>query len=169
MQTSHQLQALLEQKLLHKDDISSRLDEWRKEKKKIVFTNGCFDLLHLGHLCYLMEAAKLGDRLLIGINSDKGVKRLKGPMRPCNDERTRAGILSCLFFVDAVTIFHEDTPFSLISLIKPDVLVKGGDYDVKDIIGADYVLAYGGKVKSLCFIDGLSTSDLIENIRQNGS
>lgn len=141
--------------------INSALDKIRKNKK-IVFTNGCFDLLHIGHVRYLKEAKSLGDILVVGINSDDSVKRLKGPNRPLQNEADRAEILSSLGAVDFTVIFTEDTPAKLIEQVRPDILVKGGDWKIDQIIGSDFVLSYGGKVQSLQFVDGRSTSKLIE-------
>lgn len=132
--------------------------------KKIVFTNGCFDILHRGHVAYLNEAKSLGDLLIVGLNSDASVKRLKGESRPINSEQDRKFVLENLKAVDAVFIFEEDTPFDLITVAQPDILVKGGDWKVEDIVGSDIVLARGGEVKSLQFVDGFSTTQTIEKI-----
>ena len=131
---------------------------------KIVFTNGCFDLLHVGHLRYLKEARALGDRLVVGLNSDDSVKRLKGENRPLVSENYRKEMLLALRFVDEVEIFNEDTPLDLIKKLKPQVLVKGGDYKISEIVGAKEVLENGGEVKSLEFYQGFSTSALVEKI-----
>lgn len=132
--------------------------------KKIVFTNGCFDILHRGHVAYLNEAKSLGDLLIVGLNSDASVKRLKGESRPINSEQDRKFVLENLKSVDAVFIFNEDTPYNLISSTEPDILVKGGDWKVEEIVGSDLVLARGGVVKSLQFVDGFSTTNTIEKI-----
>ncbi|HNX21201.1 MAG TPA: D-glycero-beta-D-manno-heptose 1-phosphate adenylyltransferase [Bacteroidales bacterium] len=129
--------------------------------KKIVFTNGCFDILHLGHVQYLAQAKELGDLLVIGLNSDLSVKRLKGETRPVNPEHARALVLAALQFVDFVILFEEDTPFELIQQIIPDVLVKGGDYNKDQIVGADIVTSNGGEVVVLDFVDGFSTTQII--------
>lgn len=131
---------------------------------KTVFTNGCFDIIHEGHVSYLNDAKKLGDRLVIGLNSDASVKRLKGNLRPINDEQARKYILENLKSVDEVIIFEEDTPLELIMRIKPDVLVKGGDWPVEQIVGHEFVLSRGGQVKSLPFVNGRSTTSIIEKI-----
>jgi D-glycero-beta-D-manno-heptose 1-phosphate adenylyltransferase len=131
-------------------------------QKKIVFTNGCFDILHVGHVRYLQEAKRLGDFLVVGVNTDASVKRLKGPTRPVQNESDRAEILSELRAVDAVVLFKEETPLDLIREIQPDVLVKGGDWPVESIVGHDIVTAKGGVVKSLSFVDGRSTTAIIE-------
>lgn len=130
--------------------------------KKVVFTNGCFDLLHVGHVRYLNEAKSKGDILVLGLNSDESVKRLKGPTRPIQNENDRAEILANLNSIDYVCLFCEDTPLELIKKVKPDVLVKGGDWQPSQIVGSDFVMSYGGKVESLQFIEGRSTTQIIE-------
>lgn len=137
-------------------------DLYRSEKKKIVFTNGCFDLLHIGHVTYLEEAKKLGDILIVGINTDASVSKLKGPTRPIQNEKDRSEILAALKSVDHTILFSEETPLNLIKLIKPDVLVKGGDWKIEQIVGSDFVLSYGGSVQSLNFVHGKSTTSIIE-------
>ena len=134
--------------------------------KKIVFTNGCFDILHRGHVTYLAEARKLGDLLVIGLNADASVKRLKGPERPINNEEDRKYVLSQLKSVDFVEIFTEDTPLNLILKVKPKVLVKGGDWKIDQIVGAKEVIADGGDVFSLNFVDGYSTTSIIHKIQE---
>lgn len=133
--------------------------------KKIVFTNGCFDILHLGHVEYLNEARAQGDALIVAINSDESVRKLKGPDRPINNEIDRGKMLLNLKAVDCVQIFTEQTPLEIIKLIGPDVLVKGGDWKPDQIVGSDFVLANGGEVKSLLFKDGYSTSNLIKAVQ----
>lgn len=135
--------------------------------KRIVFTNGCFDILHRGHVTYLAEARKLGDLLLIGLNSDDSVKRLKGPERPINNELDRQYVLSQLKSVDFVEIFSEDTPLNLILKVKPKVLVKGGDWKIDQIVGGREVIQKGGDVFSLNFVDGYSTSNIIHKIQES--
>lgn len=139
-----------------------KLQDLKNQKKKIVFTNGCFDLLHVGHVRYLAEAQKLGDFLVVGVNSDDSVKRLKGPTRPIQNQNDRAEILKALKSVDETVIFVEDTPQNLIEQIRPDILVKGGDWSVDQIVGGRFVQSYGGQVCSLTFIDGKSTTKIIE-------
>jgi rfaE bifunctional protein nucleotidyltransferase chain/domain len=140
---------------------------WRMKGDRIVFTNGCFDILHRGHVEYLHEAAALGDRLVIGLNSDASVRRQnKGPERPLNDQHSRAKVLSALRLVDAVVIFDQDTPLELIQAIGPDVLVKGGDWTEDKIVGAGYVRSMGGDVRSLKLVEGFSTTSLVERIRR---
>ncbi len=134
----------------------------KNQEKKIVFTNGCFDILHVGHVAYLEEAKKLGDLLFVGLNSDASVRRLKGEHRPINNELDRRFVLSSLRSVDCVEIFNEDTPLELIKMVNPAVLVKGGDWSVQQIVGHEHVMSYGGKVLSLTFVDGYSTSKLIQ-------
>lgn len=138
---------------------------WQAEGRKVVFTNGVFDLLHIGHITYLAKAADLGDKLIIGLNADSSVKRIKGEDRPVNDQNSRAALLAALFFVDAVTVFDEDTPHNLISALLPDILVKGADYTVENIVGAKEVLANGGEVKTITFVDGHSSTSIINKIR----
>ncbi len=137
----------------------------KEEGKKVVFTNGCFDIIHRGHVEYLNQAKSLGDYLLIGLNSDKSVRKLKGEGRPVNSEKDRAFILSNLKSVDCIIIFEEDTPYNLISAILPDILVKGGDWKENDIVGSDIVKTAGGKVMSLKFIDNYSTTSIINKIK----
>ncbi len=139
---------------------------WRETGERVVFTNGCFDLLHYGHLYYLAEARAQGERLVIGLNASSSVSRLKGPHRPIKDEKSRAYLLAGLACVDAVVVFEQDTPRELIELLRPDVLVKGGDWAVEQIVGHDIVLAEGGEVKSLAFIPGYSTTLLEEKIKR---
>jgi rfaE bifunctional protein nucleotidyltransferase chain/domain len=148
---------------------SQRLEKFLVENrgKKIVFTNGCFDILHRGHVTYLTEARKLGDVLVVGLNSDDSVKRLKGPERPINNELDRQYVLSQLKAVDCVEIFQEDTPLNLILKVRPSILVKGGDWKLDQIVGAKEVIAQGGEVFSLSFVDGYSTTSLIQKIQEN--
>lgn len=142
---------------------------WRMKGDRIVFTNGCFDILHRGHVEYLREAAALGDRLVIGLNSDASVRRQgKGAARPYNDQDSRALVLAAMRLVDAVVIFDEDTPLELIQAIGPDVLVKGGDWTEDRIVGAELVRANGGEVHSLKLVEGFSTTSLVERIRHGG-
>lgn len=155
---------LVADKQLPLPDLSRRRCGWRNYSHKTVFTNGVFDLVHPGHLTYLAAAAGLGQRLIIGVNSDASVKRLKGDSRPVMPLEARMQLLAGLFFVDGVIAFDEDTPLELIKALKPDVLVKGGDYVVEDIVGHDEVLSWGGEVLTLPFVDGHSTTKLIEQI-----
>ena len=143
-------------------ELKSFLDS--NKDKKIVFTNGCFDILHRGHVSYLNQAKAEGDLLIVGLNSDASVKRLKGESRPINDERDRKFVMENLKAVDFVEIFTEDTPYNLIKEVMPDKLVKGGDWKPEQIVGSDIVLANGGEVKSLLFIDGFSTTKTINQV-----
>lgn len=133
-------------------------------RQKIVFTNGCFDVLHFGHVYYLQQARQLGDLLAVGLNSDASVKRLKGDSRPINGERERAYVLAALAFVDYVVVFEEDTPEMIIKKVKPDVLVKGGDYEISNIVGADFVQQNGGIVTTIPFVEGFSSTQIIEKL-----
>ena len=135
-------------------------------RKKIVFTNGCFDILHVGHVTYLAQAKALGDVLVIGLNSDDSVRRLKGPNRPVNEQHARALVLAALDSVDYVVFFNEDTPYNIITQVKPDILVKGGDYKIDNIVGGDFVRARGGQVLTIPFVDGFSTSNILEQIKE---
>lgn len=146
--------------------LERRCNMWRSMGKKIVFTNGCFDILHYGHLDLLARAADFGDVLLLGLNSDASVKRLKGEDRPINHEHDRAFQMASLLCVDAVYIFEEDTPKELIETVKPAVLVKGGDYTIDTIVGAQYVLNNGGSVEIIPFVPGYSTSNLVDRIKK---
>jgi len=139
---------------------------WKSKGERVVFTNGCFDILHLGHVDYLEKARNLGDRLIVGLNTDDSVSRFKGPDRPIQDENSRARVISSLQFVDMVVFFNEDTPKELISSLVPDVLVKGSDYLAENIVGADVVKKAGGEVTTLEFVPGYSTSKVIEKIRK---
>ena len=155
---------LLQSKIFSKSELESQLVKWRSTNQKVVFTNGCFDLLHLGHVDYLAKARDLGDKLIIGLNTDASVQRLKGSSRPIKDELSRAHILAAMQFVDAVIFFDEETPIDLISRVKPDVLVKGGDYTIEGIVGHELVLKNGGEVRSIEFVAGYSSSTLIDKI-----
>ena len=151
-------------KIFSKETLLPLLEEWRK-KGKIVFTNGCFDILHLGHVDYLEKARAQGDKLIVGLNTDKSVKKIKGPNRPINDDYARARVMASLEFVDAVILFEEETPFDLINYLKPDILVKGDDYTIEKIIGSDIVLKNGGSVKTVPLVKGYSTSNIISKIK----
>ena len=155
----------LRSKILSFSALENQLKKWQKLKQRIVFTNGCFDLLHFGHINYLAKAHDLGDRLVVGLNTDASVSRIKGPSRPVQDEISRSHILAAMQCVDAVILFDEETPINLISMINPDVLVKGGDYEVKDIVGHEIVLNNKGKVCTIDFVDGYSSSALIDKVK----
>ena len=150
-------------KILTRSELPATLASWRTDGERVVFTNGCFDLLHLGHVDYLEKARALGDRLLVGLNTDASVSALK-PGRPLQDEYSRARILAALAFVDAVVLFGEPTPLQLIELVQPDVLVKGDDYAIAGIVGHELVLARGGQVLTVPLVAGYSTSNIVNKI-----
>lgn len=156
----------IQQKILDAHHLQQELMRWRKFSKKIAFTNGCFDILHAGHIHSLMQAASFADILIVGLNSDASTKRLKGDNRPVNNEQNRALLLASLVMVDAVVLFDEDTPYELITSVMPDVLVKGGDYTVDTIVGAKEVMANGGTVEIIPLVEGLSTTSLIQKIER---
>lgn len=145
--------------------LQQQLKRWRLLNKKIVFTNGVFDILHQGHIASLSEAASFGDVLIVAVNTNASVKRLKGTSRPVNDENARALILASLLMTDAIILFDEDTPLNLITAIMPDVLVKGGDYTIDNIVGAKEVMANGGEVKIVPILEGFSTTGIIEKMK----
>ena len=155
----------IKSKIMMKEEVSGLMDVWKYMGLKTVFTNGCFDIIHLGHIDYLARAASLGGKLVIGLNTDASVSKLKGPNRSVQDEKSRALILAALQFVDAVILFDEETPKELISFLIPDILVKGSDYSIDQIVGADVVLNNGGKVETMDFVPGYSTSKIIEKIK----
>lgn len=161
--------AKLKSKIVSAEEAATMVDIWHFMGLKVVFTNGCFDILHYGHVNYLSRAANLGSRMVVGVNSDASVRKLKGVTRPVQDELSRAHLLASMFFVDAVVIFDEDTPYELIKTLQPDVLVKGSDYTIDKIVGADIVIARGGKVETMDFIDGYSTSSIINKIKTEKS
>ncbi len=150
-------------------DARTRLGIWRAAGERIVFTNGVYDLLHRGHVEYLEEARALGDRLVVGVNSDASVRRLKGPTRPIVPQDDRAGLIAALACVDLAVVFDDDTPLSLIEAVAPDVLVKGADWAEDAIVGADLVRARGGRVERIAFREGLSTSAIVKRIREGRS
>jgi rfaE bifunctional protein nucleotidyltransferase chain/domain len=156
---------LFNKKIKNLPNAVTAIRKLQKNNKKIVFTNGCFDILHAGHVNYLSKAKSLGDVLVIGLNSDSSVKKLKGKTRPVVSQKNRALLLAALEVVDFVVVFNEPTPAKLIKAVKPDVLVKGGDWKKEEIVGAEFVESYGGKVKSLAYIKGLSTRGLIAKIQ----
>ncbi|PCJ66947.1 MAG: D-glycero-beta-D-manno-heptose 1-phosphate adenylyltransferase [Bacteroidetes bacterium] len=148
------------------ESLAKQVMKWQIHNEKVVFTNGCFDIIHLGHIDYLSKAADKGDRLIIGLNTDTSVSTLKGPNRPVIDQLTRASKLASFVFVDAVILFEEETPLKLIKTVKPDVLVKGGDYTIDTIVGAEEVTANGGQVEVIPFLPGHSSTRIIEKIRK---
>jgi rfaE bifunctional protein nucleotidyltransferase chain/domain len=151
--------------VLNKHELKRQIESWRGDGKQIVFTNGCFDLIHRGHVEYLTKAKTYGDILIVGLNSDDSVTRLKGKSRPFISENDRAYILSQLLCVDVIVVFFEDTPYNLIKMVEPDVLVKGGDYQIHEICGKDIVERNGGRVFSIPLIHGQSTTNLIKKIQ----
>ena len=155
----------LRNKIYTLKELKLQLERWRLRSKKIAFTNGCFDILHLGHVDYLAKASDLADVLIIGLNTDASTRRLKGPHRPINDEQQRAMLLAAMTFVDGVVLFDEETPYELINFIRPDVLVKGADYSPEKIVGYDIVTKNGGMVTTIDFLPGYSTSAIEAKIR----
>ena len=154
------------EKILRLDQAIAQVQAWQQKGQKIVFTNGCFDLVHLGHIDYLEKARNLGDKLILGLNTDASVSRIKGPLRPVVNQEARARLMAALSFIDAVILFDEPTPLQLIEALKPDILVKGDDYSIETIVGADFVLANGGDVKTIALVEGYSTTKLIEKIKK---
>lgn len=150
--------------LMDRTELEFSLAIWRFKGQKLVFTNGCFDIIHRGHVEYLAKAASLGGQLIIGLNTDASVKRLKGSTRPVQDETTRALVLASFSFVSKVVFFDEDTPFDLINLIQPDILVKGGDYKPEDIVGYDIVKGKGGEIATIDLVEGYSTTSIIKRM-----
>lgn len=151
-------------KILTRDALAKLRRKWADQGEKVVFTNGCFDIVHRGHVDYLNKAAELGTKLIVAVNSDQSVSKIKGPSRPIQDEISRTELLASMGCVDAVVLFDEPTPYELINAIIPDVLVKGSDYKAEDIVGYDIVTSYGGTVQTLDFIDGYSSSAIIQKI-----
>lgn len=158
------MNADIENKILTKERLAKVVSDLKADKKKIVFSNGCFDIIHKGHIDYLAKAKQQGDVLIIGLNSDSSVRRIKGKTRPVQDEDSRSYIMASLFFVDYVVLFDEDTPYNLIKAIEPDVLVKGADYKKEDIVGYDIVTKNNGEVKTIEFLEGHSTTNVIRKI-----
>lgn len=152
-------------KIFSLPELLQRIDFWKRMGDTIVFTNGCFDLLHPGHLHLLNGCCEIGERVIVGVNSDASVKRLKGESRPVNEQQVRMQILAATIFTDAIVLFEEDTPENLIHAIKPDVLVKGGDWPIDKILGAAYLQSYGGKVITIPYLEGNSTTGIIERLK----
>ncbi len=152
-------------KIVNKSEALQRVAKWQNEGNEIVFTNGCFDIVHLGHIDYLEKARNLGDKLIVGLNTDASVKRLKGEKRPVVNEEARTRMMASFQFIDLVVLFDEDTPLEIIEILSPDILVKGNDYTVSTIVGADFVLDHGGKVETIELVKGYSTSLIIEKIK----
>lgn len=153
------------EKIIEQANLLSKIQAWRLQNQKIVFTNGCFDVLHKGHIHLLLKAAELGNKLIVAINTDSSVKILKGAERPINTEADRALLLAAQLYVDIVVYFNEETPINLIEVIKPDVLVKGGDYTIESVVGADFILKNGGEVAIIPTVDGYSSSATIEKMK----
>ena len=152
-------------KIYSLDTLTTQVDKWKATGNKVVFTNGCFDIIHRGHIEVLARTANLGEKLIIGLNSDQSIQKLKGEDRPIIDEQSRAILLAALSFVDAIVLFSEDTPLKLISALLPDVLAKGGDYEIETIVGHEIVQQNGGKVKLVSFLNGFSSTNIIEKIK----
>ena len=157
----------IQSKIYSLSDLKIQSDKWKENGEKIVFTNGCFDLVHRGHVEVLANTADLGDRLIIGLNSDSSIKDLKGENRPIIDETSRAILLASLQFVDAIVFFSEETPITLIKTIVPNILAKGGDYKIEDIVGNEIVIQNGGEVKTIPLTDGFSTTNIVEKIKKD--
>jgi D-glycero-beta-D-manno-heptose 1-phosphate adenylyltransferase len=151
-------------KIVTRSELVQQVAGWKAQGLRVVFTNGCFDLLHLGHVDYLEKAKQLGDKLIVAVNTDASVSRLKGPERPLQDEMSRARIMASLLFVDTVVLFDEETPYELIKTVLPDILVKGDDYAIENIVGQDIVLENGGEVKTIQLVKGYSTSGIVDKI-----
>jgi rfaE bifunctional protein nucleotidyltransferase chain/domain len=166
MPMKNDIEKTLVNKITDLPKLRTQISAWKSEGKKVVFTNGVFDLLHIGHITYMAKAADLGDKLVIGLNSDSSVKRIKGDDRPVNDQNSRAALLAALFFVDAIVVFEEDTPLNLIIALMPDILVKGADYAVENIVGGKEVIANGGEVKTIDLVEGYSSTSIIQKIRK---
>jgi D-beta-D-heptose 7-phosphate kinase/D-beta-D-heptose 1-phosphate adenosyltransferase len=158
------LPQVISQRIFDRPGLLHQVNRWRVLGKTIAFSNGCFDILHAGHIASLSDAAREADFLIVGLNSDASTKRLKGPGRPINDQHARATVMAALLMVDAVTFFDEDTPLNLIEAIRPDVLVKGGDYTLEQIVGAIEVMSWGGRVVINPIIPGFSTTGILEKI-----
>jgi rfaE bifunctional protein nucleotidyltransferase chain/domain len=154
--------------VMTREALAEERTKLRVQGKRVVFTNGCFDIIHRGHVDYLTKARALGDLLVVGLNSDASVKRLKGPTRPVVQEDDRAFVLAGLRAVDYVCVFEEDTPYELIRAVVPDILVKGGDWAIENVVGRDIVEAAGGKVQTISFVDGRSTTNIIKRISDSG-
>ncbi|MCQ2607180.1 MAG: D-glycero-beta-D-manno-heptose 1-phosphate adenylyltransferase [Bacteroidales bacterium] len=159
----NQLDTILH-KIVSREEALQIVDSWKKQGEKIVFTNGCFDIIHKGHVYYLAKARDLGTKLVLGLNTDASIKRLKGENRPIKEEESRALTIASFEFIDLVILFDEDTPLNLISSLLPDVLVKGSDYTVENIVGAKEVLANGGEVKTIDFVAGFSTTNYVKKM-----
>ncbi len=173
----HELTALLTpskqisdaEKILDREQLLARVADWRAAGETIVFTNGCFDLLHVGHVTLMEDCRRFGSKVVLGLNTDASVRRLKGPSRPVVAEGDRARVMAALGAVDAVTFFDEDTPMELIRALRPDVLVKGGDYTVETVVGHEFVLAAGGRVEIVPTVEGFSTTGIVRRLQAGDS
>ena len=157
----------IKKKIYAIDQLKLQVDSWRETKQKIVFTNGCFDVIHKGHIECLVKASELGEKLIVGLNSDYSIKQLKGIGRPILDEETRVLLLASLSFIYAVVIFDQETPYNLINEMLPDILVKGGDYKIVEVIGHDIVQEYGGKIVLIPLVEGISSTNIIKKIKDS--
>ena len=157
----------IQKKIFSLDELKTQVDSWKKSGEKIVFTNGCFDIVHRGHIEVLARTADFGDKLIIGLNSDSSIKKLKGENRPIINEKSRALLLASLTFVDVVVLFSEETPINLISTLLPNILAKGGDYDISTIVGHEVVQNNGGEVILVPFVDSFSSTDIIDRIKNS--
>lgn len=155
------------EKIFTREVLKLQVQKWKDENQKVVFTNGCFDIIHLGHIDYLEKAKMKGDKLVVGLNSDASVRRIKGINRPIINEDSRIRVLASLMFVDAVVLFEEDTPYELITDLQPDILIKGNDYNIKNIVGSEFVIGTGGEVNTIDIVPGFSTSGIVEKIKNS--
>jgi len=155
----------VQDKIVNRETLAHIVAGWKVKGEKIIFTNGCFDILHQGHIKLLMEAAELGHKVVLGLNTDASVKKLKGEGRPVNDEQSRALVMASQLYIDAVCLFEEDTPLELIKAIKPNVIVKGGDYTPETVVGNDFVKSYGGEVVIIPTVEGFSTTNIIQKMK----
>jgi rfaE bifunctional protein nucleotidyltransferase chain/domain len=164
MRTRRRSQSNINKKIKSLSSLLKELVKLHRKGKKVVFTNGCFDILHYGHARYLQEAKDKGDILIVGVNSDSSIKKIKGKNRPIVDQKNRLGLLAALTCIDYLVLFKEDTPLRLIKRIKPDIIIKGADWEKDKIVGSDFVKSYGGKVLTIKLVKGLSTTSLIDRI-----
>ncbi len=154
-------------KIKSREEAQKLVNQWAHNNETMVFTNGCFDIVHRGHIDYLSKAKDKGSKLILGLNTDASVQRLKGPQRPVVDEQSRAILMASLQFIDLVVFFDEDTPYELIKALQPDILVKGSDYNAEDIVGYDILMAKGGKVETIDFVPGFSTTSIVKKIKES--
>lgn len=154
-------------KIKSREEAQKIVKQWSQNSETMVFTNGCFDIVHRGHIDYLSKAKDKGSKLILGLNTDASVQRIKGPQRPVVDEQSRAILMASLQFIDLVVFFDEDTPYELIKALQPDILVKGSDYNAEDIVGYDILMAKGGKVETIDFVPGFSTTSIVKKIKES--